>query len=151
MNQLNLRWEGPFKIDVQTPEWAEGKQGLFVITHDTNLIYIGKAQGKNAVFKEAKNRENKWIKCLKKKVVTPNIEVSLSPYNYIKNHCQIFVGIMSGGQRLDLLDEAEKLLIYRMKPICNIQHKKKYCGISPFIVINEGNPPRKLPERIRYS
>jgi len=43
MEKLNLNWKGPFEMTIETLDWAEGKKGLFVITHDVGLFYVGKA------------------------------------------------------------------------------------------------------------
>ena len=150
MEQLTLVWEGPFEMMIETPEKLSGKPGLYAIVHDSNIIYIGKAQYSNAVFREAKNRENKWIKCLKEKRVISETMLNWARYEYVQIHCRIYVGTMSGGQRLHLLGDAEKLLIYKIKPRCNKQHKKKYKGARPFLVINNGNRPQDLSMKIQY-
>ena len=150
MEQLTLVWEGPLEMMMETPEKLSGKPGLYAIVHDSNTIYIGKAQYSNAVFREAKNRENKWIKCLREKGIISETMLDLAPYEYVQSHCRIYVGMMSDGQRLDLLGDAEKLLIYKIQPLCNKQHKKKYKGGKPFLVTNNGNRPQDLQVRIRY-
>jgi hypothetical protein len=48
--------------------------------HDSYIIYIGKAQYSNPVFREAKNRDNNWISCLKEKRVMSETMPNLAPY-----------------------------------------------------------------------
>lgn len=71
-------------------------------------------------------------------------------YEYVWSHCRIYVGIISDDQKLDLLGDAEKLLIYKIKPICNDKHKKEYKGAKPIMVINDGKRPKDLQAKIRY-
>ena len=150
MEQLTLVWEGQFEMMTETPEKLSGKPGLYAIVHDSKIIYIGKAQYGNAVLREAKNRENKWIKCLREKGVVSETMLDSAPYEYVRSHCRIYVGTMSDGQRLDLLGDAEKLLIFKIKPTCNDKHKKEYKGAKPILVMNNGKRPQDLKARIWY-
>ena len=54
MEQLTLVWEGPIEMIVETPEKLSGRPGLYAIVHDSNTIYIGKAQYGNVALREAK-------------------------------------------------------------------------------------------------
>ncbi len=144
MNQLTLVWEGPFDMKTETPKELYGKPGLYAILHDSKIVYIGKAQYGTAVLREAKNRENKWIKCFRKKGLVSEAILGSKPHEYVERHCQILVGIISGDQQLDLLGDAEKLLIFKIQPICNDKHKKQYKGAKPIMVINDGKRPKDL-------
>ena len=134
-------------MDVETPDWARGKPGVFAITHDSNLIYIGKAQYGPAVFKEAKNRENKWTDCFKRNGVLPNnIEDTLA-YEYVRNHCRIYVAIIDDEKLRDLIGEVEEYLIFKMQRIllCNSSIKKPK---SVFAIVNSGDLPPSLPRHL---
>lgn len=63
MTELDLCWSGPYDMSLETPKFFEGRSGLFAITHDSKIIYIGKAGYSNAVFRESK-RELKCSKLL---------------------------------------------------------------------------------------
>ncbi len=149
MYRLTLVWKGPFEMTIETPEWAEGKPGLFAITHDSSIVYIGKAQHGNAVFKEAKNRENKWIRCFKRAGILPEGIAPAVAHEYVNTHCRIYVAIVDDGQLRDIIGEAEERLIFNLQDqlICNslIKNKSKLKRLS---IVNSGNLPLGLPKTV---
>jgi hypothetical protein len=145
-------------MSLETPKSFEGKSGLFAITHDSKIIYIGKAGYSNAVFRESK-RELKCSKLLIEHGDLPKSMMHNDPQAlaYVNEHCQRYVGIVSeeiqwSSQLNRLLDNAENLLIYELNkvtPLYNEQLKDKYSHGRPFKVINAGNNPADL--KTQYS
>jgi hypothetical protein len=149
--QLNLSWKGDYDMEMETPKDSYGKCGLFVITHNLKMIYIGKAGRSNSVFYESK-RVNKCIKMLKEHGDIAQALSSDDSREYVHKHCRRFVGILSDeAQRSDLLNgllmNAEKLLIYEVNRTIRLYNKhylKEYSGEKPFTVTNSGNRPPRL-------
>lgn len=137
-------------MTVETPNWGRGKPGLFAITCDSSLVYIGKAQYGNAVFKEAKNRENKWIKAFKRRKILPDDASEESARKYIASHCRIYVAIIDDEQLRDSIGTAEDYLIFRLqqKLICNDLIKNLHGTSPPFLIANSGSLPPDMPEQI---
>jgi len=52
MEQLPLKWRGPFYLTQTRPEEVRGQKGLFPLVHDSKMIFIGKAQYGKGVFRE---------------------------------------------------------------------------------------------------
>ena len=139
-------------MTIETPKWAEGKPGLFAITHNSGVVYIGKAQGgRNAVFKEAKNREPKWIECFKRQGILPKTTSTIDPVarEYVHTHCRLYVAIMDDEQILGLIGEAEECLIFRLQNqlMCNTMIKK-HSKLKELSIVNSGELPPGLPENI---
>jgi len=132
-------------MNIKTPDWARGKPGLYAIIHDSNLVYIGKAQYGNAVFREAKNRENKWRDCFEKNRLLPsNIEDGRV---YVLNHCKIYVAIIYDEKLRDFIGQIEEYLIFKLQRIllCNSLVKKPKSSLS---IVNNGNLPPSLPPHL---
>lgn len=79
------------------------------------MVCIGKAQYGNAVFKEAKNRENKWIKAFKRRKILPDNASEESARKYITSHCRIYVAIIDDEQLRDSIGTAEDYLIFKLQ------------------------------------
>jgi len=150
---LVIFWHKPLKLEnLETPENLKGKAGIYIITHDSTIFYIGKAGKGNAIVREAKNRENKYIKCLKQMGLMPSDE---NYYKYFYEHCRVYCGIVSDdaqqSDQLDfLLSNAEKLIIYevsKVKLLCNKKSIRKYKSVKPFKVINRGESPPGLKDQ----
>ena len=148
MSELNLSWKGPFEMTIETQDWARGKPGLYAITHDSRLIYIGKAQYGNAVFKEARNRENKWIRCFRRKGILPDSVSDVEAREFVINHCRIYVAIVDDEQLRDLIGKAEEHLMSKLSPtpLCNDLIKNKDGLEQHFLIVNKGSKPPGLPE-----
>jgi hypothetical protein len=143
---------------LETPKAFEGKSGLFAITHDSKIIYIGKAGYGNAVFRESKRE----LKCSKLLIEHGNLPKGMKyddprTLAHVNVHCQRYVGIVSqeiqqSNQLNALLDNAENLLIYevnKVTPLYNEQRRDGYTHGRPFTVTNAGTLPTDL--RSKYS
>lgn len=141
MDQLTLIWEGPYEMFLETPDHLYGKNGVFAIDYRNQTIYIGKAEGKNAVFREAK-RHNKMIKCLVENGYISNEMNHLAAYNHVDKNCFIYVALI---EKEYLINNAEKCLIFNCKPlICNTQGRKKYLGTNSISLTNIGSLPADI-------
>jgi len=133
-------------MDIETPDWATGKPGLYAITHDSNIFYIGKAQYSNAVFREAKNRENKWIGYFKKNGILPNNIEDGAAYEYVRNHCRIYVVIIDDAKLIDVIGQIEEYLIFKLQRI--IYNRLIKTPTSSFSIWNNGKLPSNLPQKL---
>lgn len=153
-------WSGPYGMSLVTPKFFEGKSGLFVITQDIKIIYIGMAGRRNSVFSESK-REGKMAKLLMGHGVLSGTMDDYDSFEralkYVSKHCKRYVGIVSEEiQRSEclntLLRNAENLLVYEVNkaiPLYNVQLKDKYKGDRPLAVLNSGYRPADL--KAQYS
>jgi hypothetical protein len=138
MEEFTLFWEQGFKLSEPTRLDMRGIIGLYAIEYDSRVVYIGKAETEGAI-KEARSH-GIYEKRLKEQRM-----------QWDKNQALIYVGTVPQDQKSGLIDDAEKLLIFKLQPPCNKQRKKRYSGIKPFQVINEGNKPTELPRQIQIS
>jgi len=135
MEQVVLKWKGPFGTRDRMPEELKGWPGLYLIAYDSEILYVGKAETEGA-FKRAKDhfrgqRDNtgRWI---------------LNRRDESRIH--IWITARSWD---DLISDAEKLLIFRLNPRANVNHVDKYNG-RVLNIINEGAYPAKLSSHIEY-
>ncbi len=149
MNEVNLFWREPAEMTKETPKWAEGKPGVFAITHGKLTVYIGKAQYHNSVFKEAKNRENKWIRQFKAHSILSEDMRTEDARTYVDTHCRIHVALIDEKQR-DLIGPIEDILISRLQKqlICNTQIKSEDKLRKDIKIINSGNLPSGITKEM---
>lgn len=161
MSEIVLSWSGPYEMSLETPKFFEGKSGLFAITHDIKIIYIGMAGRRNYVFSESR-REGKMAKLLMEHRVLSGTKDDYDSFErahkYVSKHCQRYVGIVSEEiQRSEclntLLKNAENLLVYEVNKatqLYNAQLKDKYKVDRPFTVVNSGYRPADLKAQYSY-
>ena len=139
MERFVLNWNGPFKINDGIPKHMIGALGLYLIKCNSEITYVGKAETEGA-FRRAKNHF---------RGVTDSIgNCILKDRN--KPQINIWVAWIEEGQRVELISDAEKLLIYKLQSSCNKSYRDKYKGRSLHI-INRGDYPEDLPEELQYS
>jgi len=145
--KLELEWDGPYRLDEETPENKKGKSGLYALLYDSEIYYIGKSSGeKQHLFQELKFRYNALKKYLTEKKMPleyRNKEERREKLDKIvEEHCKGYVGVLLDESKKAYLDSAENLLIYikTCEGYCkgNDRLKKKYNGVKPFKLINKG-------------
>lgn len=139
--ELELEWKGHYEFDGVTPDGMEGLHGLYANLYNSEIVYIGKSSGKYHLFQESKYR----YKSLKKALIelgalkSPLLPIDRSIIEKIaKECCEKYVGILHDESKLEYLDSAENLLIFKIQPKGNATLKKRYKGITPFKLINRG-------------
>jgi hypothetical protein len=139
--ELELEWKGPCELDEETPSDMEGLHGLFANLYDSEIIYIGRSSGEYHLFQESKYR----YKSLERGLI--ELGVLKEPLGFtnrseiekiVKEHCRKYVGILRDESKLQYLESAEKLMIFKKKPKGNGNLKYRYKGIMPFKLINRG-------------
>ena len=131
----------------ETPEGFERKKGLFAITYQSKIIYIGKAGWGNTVYRESK-RIGKCAKLLQEHGVLPASMSYEDRWNFASVHCGRYVGVVTeeipDGRLNWLLRNGENLLIYKVNKkteLYNEYLKKRYLYDRPFSVRNYGDKP----------
>ena len=137
MEQLILNWEGPYKLIEPTPRDKYGLVGLYAVVHNHKMVYIGKAEHQGTLT-EARSH-NFYESRLKEKGI-----------NWDKSQALVYIGTLSQDQDRARIDDAENLLIYKIRPYCNRKGIKKYRGIVPFRVICKGERPPRMLEKYEY-
>jgi len=137
MEQIILDWEGPFKLTEPTPRKQYALIGLYAVEHNSKIIYIGKAEYQGTI-KEARSH-GFYEKRLK--------EVGIV---WDRTRALVYIGTVSQDQISPRIDDAENLLIYKIHPPCNKKGHKRYSGVEPFRVINNGNRPQELKIQYQY-
>jgi len=145
MEQLVLNWDGPFKLDQRIPVHLVGAIGLYLCECDSKIVYVGKAETQGA-FKRLKDHFRGIMdstgKCVLKHTRTKN-----------KSEINIWVGWIEEGESRELINDAEKLVIYKLnargRVPCNRTYSDKYRGRSLHLR-NRGKYPKDLPEELQY-
>ena len=137
MEQLILNWESPVKLIEPTPREKYALVGLYAVVHNYKMAYIGKAEYQGTL-KEARSH-NFYESRLKEKGI-----------NWDKSQALVYIGTLSQDQDSARIDDAENLLIYKIRPDCNRKRIKKYRGIVPFRVICKGERPPGMQEKYEY-
>jgi hypothetical protein len=137
MEQITLDWQKPFKLTEPTPREEYGLIGLYAVEFNSKIVYIGKAEDQGALT-EARSHTH-YERRLK--------EVGIE---WDEARALVYIGTVSQDQNSARIDDAESLLIYKIKPPCNRKKRKSYRGVMPFQVINDGHRPRELPPQIQY-
>jgi len=153
--ELELEWKGDYELDEETPSHMEGLHGLFANLYDSEIIYIGRSSGKYHLFQESKYR----YKSLKRGLIELGVlEGPLEPIDrnemekIAKEHCKKYVGILHDESKLQYLEYAENLLIFKKEPKGNYTLKYRYKGVIPFKLINRGeNSALKILELKDYE
>lgn len=149
MKHFVLSWRGPYLMTQETPKQLRGKKGLYAIVHDSKILYIGKAEHGNAVFREAKSHYGKYAETLKQLNIIPESMSRKDAYKYVFNKCRIFTGVTSSDDDIPFIDSAEKLIIFRLRPHGNTQSLQSYIGVRPLKILNNGKRPQCLPLEIQ--
>jgi len=136
--ELEIEWKGWYGLNIETPPGMEGLRGLFANLYDSEIYYIGKAQGKSHLFQESKHRYKSLKKALTELGVLKEPIDRTAMDKIAKEHCKKYVGILQDESKLAFLDSAENLLIFTKKPKGNDKLKKRYKGTRPFKLINRG-------------
>lgn len=137
IEQIILDWEGPFRMTAPTPREKYGLIGLYAVEFDSKIVYVGKSEYQGAL-KEARSH-NLYEKRLKEAGITWDSTQAL-----------VYIGTVSQDQNSARIDDAENLLIYKIKPTCNRKRIKEYTGLEPFRVINNGHRPFELKIQYQY-
>jgi hypothetical protein len=138
MEQIILDWQGPFRLTEPSPRTEHGLVGLYAVEVNSKIVYVGKAEYQGTL-KEARSH-NFYERRLK--------EVGIE---WDKMRALVYIGTISQDQNSARIDDAESLLIYKIQPSCNRRKRKRYGGIVPFEVINNGHRPQELPAQIQYQ
>jgi hypothetical protein len=136
--ELVLEWKGWYGLNIETPIGMEGLHGLFVNFYDFDIYYIGKSMGKCYLFQESRRRYKALNKYLleKRQLEKPLDRIALD--KEAEEHCKKYLGILHDERMLDLIDSAEKLLIFLNPPRGNSNLIKEYNGVQPFKLVNNG-------------
>jgi len=125
MEEVNLEWRGPYRLEYLSERKATQEHGIYAISRrwgwSESLLYIGQSYFQ-CMLDKTWCHENEWI------------------YQYtgemLIRFCKIILDEgYENSQRLT--NDIEALLIYSELPIHNIQHKESYRG-RPLQVWNEG-------------
>jgi hypothetical protein len=151
MNSITVNWLGPFSLNQTTPRELMRKMGVYAVLHSPNYIFIGKAKRGKGIFRQAKvNREEEYWRGLRKlQLVAGKVPVRYKLIKDVYDKCALYAGVVSRDD-LELVDDLEKLLIYKLKPVCNDKFIKHQKSSEQIQVVNIGNPPTGL-ESITYS
>ena len=119
MDNITLNWEEfSFKESELIPNFLQGAQGLYLIKYYAEPIsYVGLAK-EDGAFKRAKDHfrgsmDSTGICILKGRV---------------KNKITFWIAWIEQGENIEPLEDAEKLLIFKLQPRCNIKNRNKYSG-----------------------
>ena len=137
MEQLILDWEGPYKLIESNSRKKNALVGVYSVVYDSKIVYIGKAEYQG-MLREARHH-NFYESRLKEKGI-----------NWDKSQALVYIGTVSQDQDSTRIDDAENLLIYKIKPYCNRKRIKTYRGIVPFRVICTGEKPPGMQEIYEY-
>ncbi|MGD0804331.1 MAG: hypothetical protein ABSA11_09690 [Candidatus Bathyarchaeia archaeon] len=150
MDTITLNWSGPYSLNQTTPKEIRGKKGLYATASDSRIIFVGKALHGKGIFREAKEGRlpTYWEGLRKLKVVSEERPAWYKLQDDVFKHCSLYAGVAS-REELPHVEGAEKLLIYKIKPIRNEKYIKRYEGPASFQLINGGNPPPGLAQRIQ--
>lgn len=133
---------------------------MYAITYNSLLAYIGKAD--DAPFTmEARNRQNKWAKCLIEQGELPKdwghynadrkFEVTdQRARDYVNEHCKAFVAVMENAPQ-GRIKNTEEYMIFKLgkkRLRFNKQFKKRFDLEGNFSVKNTGDLPQGLDEDI---
>ena len=144
--ELELKWDGWYGLNEETPEDKKGKSGSYALLYDSEIYYIGKSSGeKQHVFQESEFRYNALERYLTEKKIPleyKNKERRNNLDKIVEEHCKRYIGVLLDESKKAYLDSAENLLIYikAREGYCkgNDKLKKKYHGVKPFELINKG-------------
>jgi hypothetical protein len=138
MKQLVLNWTGPFGIRDLIPKELRGCPGLYLVEHDSEIMYVGKAETEGA-FHRAKDHFRGHGDSIGRWILEGRDGSKI----------RIWVAWIAAEGCSELINDAEKLLIFRLDTRANVNHSEKYEG-NPLHIINKGNHPTKLPVEIKY-
>jgi len=136
--EIELKWKGYLKINIETPSGEEGKHGLYAFLYDSDLIYWGMAAGKNHLFQESKFRYKILERAFLKRRVIEGPVYNSKLDMIAETHCRKYVGELLDEKKLDYLKDAENLLIFKHPTDGNVKLTKRYRGVIPLLVINSG-------------
>jgi len=145
MDTVTLNWLGPYSLNQTTPREIRGKKGLYATVHGSSFILIGKALHGKGIFREGKEGRlpSYWEGLRKLKVVSEERPSWYKLLEYVYSNCSLYAGVVS-KEELPYVESAERLLVYRIKPVCNEKYVKSYVGLASLQVINGGCPPPGL-------
>jgi hypothetical protein len=130
-------------INIETPIGEEGKHGLFAFVYNKErIIYIGKALESMHLYQESKGRYKPLRRAFEKLGLLPNDSNNTEIAKIEEKFCVKYLAELHKHNDIEedkmKLEDAEKLLIYSLKPEGNVQHKKKYIGRVPVKLVNKG-------------
>ncbi|MCX6653923.1 MAG: hypothetical protein NTY03_02250 [Candidatus Bathyarchaeota archaeon] len=151
MNSITVNWLGPFSLNQITPRELMRKMGIYAVLNSSNYIFIGKAKRGKGIFRQATiNREEEYWRGLRKlQLVIGELPVGYKLIAEVYDKCALYAGVVSRDD-LKLVDDLERLLIYKLKPVCNDKFTKHQKSTEQIQVVNIGNPPTGL-ESFTYS
>jgi len=142
--ELELKWDGWYGLNEETPEDKKGKSGSYALLYDSEIYYIGKSSGeKQHVFQESEFRYNALERYLTEKKMPLEYRNDQERREKLdkmaEKHCKKYVGILLDESKKAYLDSAENLLVYvKAREGCckgNDKLKKKYGDVKPFRLI----------------
>ena len=137
MEQIEIEWDGPFTIEQEVSKEHFGAVGLYIIEYNSCIIYIGKAETEGAHHR-ARNHFSGSTDRIGNRIRMNRGEKKL----------HIWVGIILEERYRNLISTAEQLLIYKLQPTCNKNHRDEYKG-EPSLILNKGHRPKELPKKIK--
>jgi len=141
MDEVIVKWSGPYKLIEPTPREEGGVNGLYIIVygHD-DVVYIGKANAKKGAMARAKFGREKYIRRRRMRGIF-----------YDESKAEVYTGHVTPTD-LGLIDLAEQLLIshlYRTRSHQMVNSSQLYYERKPPLrIINEaemGKLPGKMP------
>lgn len=145
MKSITLNWLGPFSLNQTTPKELQRKMGIYAIVHGFMFLFIGKAKYGKGLFREAtqgKEREY-WEGLRKLHLVSGDMPSHYRLMEDIYKYCELYAGIVSRDE-IDLVDEAERFIVYKVKPVCNVFYVKYFERVDSFQVMHKGHVPPGL-------
>ena len=142
--EVVLNWSGPMPIFIETPKGGGGKHGIFAFVYNKKeIIYIGKSLGKQYhLYQESKHRYKSLKKAFNELGLMDMNHNNVERKILADKYCEKYVAELVDYSYTDLerfkLGNAEKLLIFKMQPKGNVHNKKRYSGVIPIKVINNG-------------
>ncbi len=149
MDTLSLNWMGPYSLDQTTPDELKRKMGLYAVTCGGVYMFVGKAKHGKGMFRAAKdNREDEYWEGLRRlKLVSQEKPALYRVAEQVYSNCSLYAGVTS-KEEIGLLDDAEKLLAFVLKPTCNDKYVNSYEGARLFQVKSSGSLPPALSSLI---
>ena len=149
MDSITVNWLGPYSLNQSTPRDLQRKMGLYAVLSGSNYLFIGRAVKGKGIFRQAKiNREGEYWEGLKKLgVVNGDPPAYYRLVEEVFNNCELFAGIVSRDQ-LGLVNEVEKILVFKLKPVCNDKYTKNLGSFEQPNVVHTGNVPIGLEQSL---
>jgi hypothetical protein len=145
LNSITVEWMGPYSFDQLTPKELRRKMGIYAVLHDSNYLFIGQTKRGKAIFREAKvNREEEYWRGLRKLgVVGESKPAWYKLKEDVYSNCELYAGVVSKDD-FELLEDLRRLLVFKLKPVCNEKFVKVLESKANLYVTYRGTPPPGL-------